>query len=192
MKYLILFLALISLNLLATDIRVIDTKGLLNTLNSKLASKSLEDFNKDDSVKVLSMGALKDLKVKRANQRRVILKGEKRIKISDKEFKAAKHNMMYIILKDSNVKVTINGQVYENTYLVNSVSNTTHILDDGTQIPAFLVKISSPDVELSTIGLGPAVQMSFVISDQTPAIAQILKIQMNDLEIFDIREINTK
>jgi hypothetical protein len=184
MKRLLFLLLILSLNCFATEVRLIDKNGLLQDLHSKLASKSLDSFQKGDYAMILIQGQLLKLKVKKANSKSVTLVGGKKMKISADEFKAAKNNMMNIILRDSNVKVTVNGTVTENTYVVNSVKSTTHILDDGTQIPAEIVRISTPDFNSWS---EPMVRMKFVLSAETPGIAQLLKMEMNEMVVYDLR-----
>ncbi|MFZ4715561.1 MAG: hypothetical protein ACOYL6_17690 [Bacteriovoracaceae bacterium] len=193
MKLLILSLMTLSLSAFATDFRLIDKSGLLKGLTAELKNKSVSDYHKGDEAEILTQGQLKTLKVKRANKKVVVLKGGiKKEKITAAEFDKADHNMMNIVLANSNFKVTVNGTVYENTYLVSSVRPTTHALDDGTIYKAYEVVVTSPDVDYTGWGMEPSVIMSFVISPEAPAVAQMLKVTLNGNTFYDVRSVSLK
>lgn len=193
MKLLLVSLIIFSFNVFANDYRLIDQRGLLKPLNAQLKNRSLSEYHKGDEAEILTQGQLKVVRVKKANSKVIVLKGNgKRSRITAEDFEKANHNMMNVVLSDSNVRVTVNGTEYLNTYIVESVTPTTHTLDDGTVYKAYQIVVTSPDVQFSDFGMDPMITMVFVIAPEAPAIAQMLKVSLNGNEFFNVRSVTTK
>lgn len=192
MKLLLLSLIAFSFNAFANEYRLIDQRGLLKPLNAELKNRSINEYHKGDQAEILTQGQLKTLRVKKANDKAVVLKGLKKEKITAEEFEKANHNMMNVVLSDSNVRVTVNGTEYLNTYIVESVTPTTHTLDNGTVYKAYKIVVTSPDAQYVGWGMEPMITMVFVISPEAPAIAQMLKVSLNGNEFFDVRTVRVK
>ncbi len=186
-----LFLTIIlaTLSVSAKEFRLIDKKGLLKSINKELELNNIEDaFKKGDQAQILSVdNKMITMKVLKANDKKLVLKGAKKYSVTAKEFKELNNSMMEVILNDSNVKVTVNGTVYENTYIVQTIKQVVHTLDNGEVLNAYQIYLTTPDTQYSYMGMEPMLRMNITISTETPGIAQLLKMTVNGMNLFDLR-----